>query len=123
MREEIFMLKMNGYCCSQMVMKLGLDRLGIENMQLIDAMAGLCDGAKCGSICGAASAAACLMYLADAKAAEDGLVADYMDWFEESFGSLECSHLVGDDPGAKLEKCPVLVENTMYKLEELLEWD
>ena len=52
-----------------------------------------------------------------------GLVQEYMDWFEESFGSLQCSELVGDDPIAKLEKCPMLVEATMTKLEELLEWD
>lgn len=123
MNEEIFMLKMNGYCCSQMVMKLGLDMMDMENEQLIDAMAGLCDGVKCGSICGVASAASCLMYLADAKEAEMGLVQEYMDWFEECFGSLQCSELVGDDPMAKLEKCPMLVEATMTKLEELLEWD
>lgn len=123
MKEKIFTLRMNNYCCSQIVMEIGLEKLGIENPQLVSAMAGLCDGVKCGSICGTASAAVCLMYLADPKAAEQGLVQEYLDWFEESFGALDCHALLGADPMAKLEKCPMLLENTMYKLEELLEWE
>lgn len=123
MNEDIFILKMNGYCCSQIVMELGLGMMDMKNDQLVEAMAGLCDGVKCGSICGVASAAICLMYVADGKAAERGLVQEYLDWFEESFGALECSMLVGDDPMAKLEKCPMFIESTMYKLEELLEWE
>lgn len=123
MNEDIFTLKMNGYCCSQMVMELGLSSLGMENSQLVEAMAGLCDGAKCGRICGVVSAALCLMYVADGKAAESGLIEEYLDWFEESFGALDCSDLVGDDPMAKLEKCPMFVESTLVKLEEMLEWD
>ena len=63
------------------------------------------------------------MYVADGKAAESGLIEEYLDWFEESFGALDCSDLVGDDPMAKLEKCPMFVESTLVKLEEMLEWD
>lgn len=123
MKEKIFNLKLKGYCCSQMVMEIGLENLGIENPQLVNSMAGLCEGVKCGSICGAASAAICLMYLADAKASESGLVQEYLDWFEDLFGTLNCNELIGDDPMAKLEKCPTIVEATMNMMEELLEWD
>lgn len=123
MKEKIFNLKLKGYCCSQMVMEIGLENLGIENPQLVNSMAGLCEGVKCGSICGAASAAVCLMYLADAKAAESGLVQEYLDWFEDLFGTLNCNELIGNDPMAKLEKCPTIVEATMNMMEELLEWD
>lgn len=123
MKEKIFNLKLKGYCCSQMVMEIGLENLGIENPQLINSMAGLCEGVKCGSICGAASAAICLMYLADAKSAESGLVQEYLDWFEDLFGTLNCNELIGDDPMAKLEKCPTIVEATMHMMEELLDWD
>lgn len=123
MKEKIFNLKLKGYCCSQMVMEIGLEYLGIENPQLVNSMAGLCEGVKCGSICGAASAAVCLMYLADAKAAESGLVQEYLDWFEDLFGTLNCNELIGDDPMTKLEKCPTIVEATMNMVEELLEWD
>ena len=123
MKEKIFELKMKNYCCSQIVMAIGLQQLGMENPRLIEAMAGLCEGVKCGKICGTASAAACLMYLVDAKAAQEGLVQEYMDWFEDSFGALDCEELLSDGPMAKLEKCPMLVESTMTKLEELLEWE
>lgn len=68
------------------------------------AMAGLCDGVKCGSICGTASAAVCLIYLADPKAAEQGLVQEYLDWFEESFGALDCHALLGADPDGEAGK-------------------
>ena len=123
MKEKIFTLKMNGYCCSQIIMEIGLEKLGMENPQLVEAMAGLCDGVKCGKMCGAASAAVCLMYVADAKAAEDGMIQEYLDWFEESFGGLDCKELLGNDPMAKLDKCPMMVESTLVKLEELLEWE
>lgn len=123
MKEEIFTLKMNGYCCSQIIMKIGLEKLGREDETLVEAMAGLCDGVKCGRICGAVSAAVCLMYVADAKAADSGLVQEYLDWFEEAFGALDCRELLGEDPMAKLEKCPMFVESTLLKLEELLEWE
>ena len=123
MKEKLFTLKMNGYCCSQIVMQIGLEQLGRENEDLVEAMAGLCDGAKCGSICGAASAAVCLLYLADGKMAERELIQEYYDWFEDAFGALECDEILGDDPMAKLEKCPMIVESTLLKLEELLEWD
>lgn len=123
MKEKIFTMKMKNYCCSQMIMELGLEQLDMENPELVSAMAGLCEGVKCGSICGAASAAVCLMYLADPKAADSGLVQEFLDWFEDSFGALDCETLLAGDPMAKLEKCPMLVESTMMMLEELLEWD
>lgn len=123
MKEKIFTLKMNGYCCSQIIMAIGLELLGKENDALIEAMAGLCDGAKCGSICGVVSAANCLLYLADSRQAESGRVQEYLDWFEASFGALDCAQLLDGDPAVKIEKCPVFVENTLTKLVELLELD
>ena len=123
MKEKIFTYKMIGYCCSHIVMQIGLEMLGRENDELVEAMAGLCDGVKCGRICGAASAAVCLLYLADGKEAERGLIQEYLDWFEDAFGALDCEELLGNDPMAKLEKCPMFVESTILKLEELLELD
>lgn len=123
LKERIFIMKMRGYCCSQMVMEIGLEQLGMENPQLIEAMAGLCEGSKCGKLCGTASAAICLMYLADAKGADAGLAQEYIEWFEEAFGALDCEELLAEGPSAKVEKCPIIVEATVNKLEELLEWD
>ncbi|NLD19651.1 MAG: C_GCAxxG_C_C family protein [Clostridiales bacterium] len=123
MKEEVFMLKMKGYCCSQIIMEMGLGKLGKENHELVEAMAGLCDGVKCGKICGVFSAAICLLYLADGKEAEKGLIHEFTDWFEESFGALDCEDLIGQDTMKKTQLCPMIVESSLVKLEELLEWD
>lgn len=123
MQEKIFTLKMNGYCCSQIIMEIGLELLGKENPELVEAMAGLCDGAKRGKVCGAVTAANCLLYLADARNAEDEFVPEFLEWFEDSFGAVDCSELLGDDPMAKIEKCPMFVEGTLTKICELLELD
>ena len=123
MKEKIFTLKMNGYCCSQIIMEIGLEMLGRKNDELVESVAGLCDGAKCGKICGVVSAALCLLYLADAKEAEDRMAEEYIEWFEDAFGALDCSELLAGDPMAKIEKCPMFVESTLTKIFELLELD
>ena len=38
MKEELFELKLQGYCCSQMVMEMGLRALGKQNEDLIEAI-------------------------------------------------------------------------------------
>lgn len=123
MKEEILDLKLKGYCCSQILMEMGLKRMEKENLDLIFAMAGLCDGAKSGRICGILSAGICLLYLADPKEADMGLAEDLTDWFEDAFGSTECSELVGEHPLSKVEKCSMMLEDSFQKIEELLEWD
>lgn len=123
MNEEILDLRLKGYCCSQILMEMGLKRLDKENPDLIAAMAGLCDGVKSGSICGILSAAVCLMFLADPKAAGKGLPEDLTDWFEDAFGSTSCSEIIGENPLSKTEKCPMMLEASFQKIEELLEWD
>ena len=122
--ERMFDLKLKGYCCSQIIMQMGLDHLEKENEDLIGAMAGLCDGMYGERTCGVLSAAICLLYLADPEAASLSAVNDLTDWFEDAFGDTECAALLGDDPvGAKVSKCPMMVESTFQMVEELLEWD
>lgn len=123
MNEEILELKLKGYCCSQMIMEMGLRRLGKENEDLIAAMAGLCDGMRSGRACGILSAAICLLYLADPKEASQGLTEDLTDWFEDAFGAIDCEELIGNDPMGKVEKCPVMLESTFAMAAEMLGWD
>ena len=123
MNEEILDLKLKGYCCSQMIMEMGLRRLEKENEDLVAAMAGLCDGMWSGRTCGILSAAICLLYLADPKEASQSLVAEMTDWFEDAFGASDCQDLIGEDPLGKVEKCPMMLEAAFQKIEELLEWD
>ncbi len=122
MNQEILELKLRGYCCSQIIMELGLRELEKENPDLIAAMAGLCNGLWQGKTCGILSAAICLLYLADPEEAGSH-AAVFNDWFEDSFGSQECDLLLEDNPLNKVEKCPVMLEASFQKLCELLEWD
>lgn len=123
MNEEIFDLKLKGYCCSQIIMEMGLRRLGKTNEDLIEAMAGLCDGTGSGKICGVLSAAICLLHLADSKKASMGASEDMTDWFEDAFGDTECSVLLEGNALNKVEKCPAMIDATFHELEDILEWD
>lgn len=123
-KDRMVELKLKGFCCSQIIMQMGLDHMEKENPDLIDAMAGLCVGLGSGKTCGALSSAVCLLYLADPQEAAMSAVQDLTDWFEDSFGSSECSELLGDDPAsARVNKCPMIVEATYQMVEELLDWD
>lgn len=123
MNQEIMELKLKGYCCSQILLELGLQHLGKESEELISAAAGLCDGVRMGKVCGILSAAVCLLYLADAEAAADGGVEELIEWFEDAFGETECEALIAGKPMNKIEKCPMMLEATFQKVQEILEWD
>lgn len=123
MNEEILDLKLKGYCCSQMIMEMGLRRLGKENEDLVAAMAGLCDGMWSGRICGILSAGICLLYLVDPKEASRNNVEELTEWFEDAFEYTDCADLMDGNPLNKVEKCPMMLEATFQKIAELLEWD
>jgi hypothetical protein len=117
---RIMELKLQGYCCSQIIMQMGLEGLGRENEDLITAMEGLCGGMHRGSICGTLSAALCLLYLVDKERAEEWS-NELFDWFEDSFGSAECDVLIDGNPLNRAVICGNLVENTYLKLVEMFE--
>ncbi|MDD3167848.1 MAG: C-GCAxxG-C-C family protein [Eubacteriales bacterium] len=123
MNEEMFELRLKGYCCSQIIMELGLRRLDKENPDLIAAMAGLCNGLWQGKICGILSAAICLLYLADPEEAARFNAAAFSEWFEDAFGSTECDVLMEGNPLNRAEKCPAMLEASFMKVCELLEWE
>lgn len=120
-QEKVFQLKMQGYCCSQIIMQLALDDMQEDNKVLIKAMKGLCSGLQIGSICGALSAATCLLFLLDTEKAQLNMNNELVEWFELNFGSLKCLDILGDNPMAKIEICPVIVEKTYEKILELME--
>ena len=123
MNEDIFELRLRGYCCSQIIMELGLRKLGKENPDLIKAMTGLCNGIWQGKICGILSAGICLLYLADFEKSAGYDANELNEWFDDSFGSTECDMLLEGNPLLKAEKCPVMLEATVQKVCELLEWE
>lgn len=121
--QDAFELKLRGYCCSQIIMELGLRKLNKENPDLIAAMAGLCDGFWRGKTCGIYSACLCLLYLADPAEADRFNAAAFSDWFEDAFEDTECEVLLDNNPMNKVEKCPVMLEAAFMKVSELMEWD
>lgn len=124
MDSRIFELKMQGLCCSQMIMQMTLENLDKEeNPDLIAAMAGLCNGIWEGKVCGTLTAAICVLYMVDPEEATLSLRDHLTNWFYDTFGSLDCQDLVGDNPLKKVEVCPEIIERTHEKLIELLGLD
>lgn len=122
---RIFELKLNGYCCSQIILKLGLeDTQKDDNPDLINAISGLCDGLHMNMICGILSSAVCLITMIQPKDATV-LIKDLVDWFksefEESNGGITCKDILAGDQMNRLIKCPKILEATYDHVVELLE--
>jgi hypothetical protein len=121
---EIMRLSAEGYCCSQIMVKMGLDARQEENPELLDAVAGLCDGLHFGLCCGTLTGAACLLSLIDRKNAAAGMIPKLADWFEticmQSWGGCACENILGGNPMNKFERCPQLMAETFEKCRELL---
>jgi hypothetical protein len=113
---QIMQLAAQGFCCSQIMMQLTLADMGEENVGLVRAMAGLCEGSETGDLCGIASGAACVMafYAAKGSVAETPLdcypllLSQFMDWFKESstsWGGIRCDDILSFHGGKKTEVC------------------
>lgn len=113
---RIMQLNARGYCCSQIMIKLSLDDMGEENIPLVRAMAGLCEGSSCGDLCGVASGAACVLALYSAKGSDAEqpldcypiMLSQFMDWFKASanaWGGIRCEDIVTFQGGRKPEVC------------------
>ena len=113
---RILQLSGQGFCCSQIMIKLSLEDMGEENIPLVRAMAGLCEGSGTGDLCGVASGAACVMALYAAKGSTEEqtlecyplLLAQFMDWFKQSastWGGIRCEDIVIFQGGRKPELC------------------
>ncbi|MFZ5969226.1 MAG: DVU_1555 family C-GCAxxG-C-C protein [Bacillota bacterium] len=139
MNETAFrMLRMvsAGFCCTQVMMKLALDEEEKENEDLIRAVSGLCKGIggrqkTCGVITGGIGILG--LYAAKGKeteyAREDygSMVEEYMTWFENEFGSMECVDIIGvysfSDDKSNMNyniKCGDIVLKSYEKVREIL---
>ncbi len=124
---QIMQLAAQGFCCSQIMMQLTLADMGEDNVPLVRAMAGLCEGSSTGDLCGVASGAACIMalYAAKGSAAETVLdcypllLSQFMDWFKEnatSWGGIRCDDIISFQGGKKPEVCG----NIMVRAREMI---
>jgi hypothetical protein len=121
--EKLFELKLKGYCCSQIIMALGLEKLGKENDDLIAAMGAFCNGLEEGKLCGTLAAAVSLLFMADASAAKSALRAALMDWFYDRFGGYDCEEILQGNEMNKIAVCPGMIAETYETVCELLEWE
>ena len=120
--ERIQSLMMEGYCCSQIIFILGLEKMEKKNEDLVKAMAGLCKGMWLDKTCGTLSAAFCLLTLVDPVEAREKQIQELNQWFEETFVSSECGVLIGEDPGLTATLCPEIVRATFDKVCEMTGW-
>lgn len=126
-------LAKEGYCCSQILLRLALEDMGRENPDLVRAMAGLCKGlGQCAGTCGVLSGGAALiaLYLGkghDADAAHDRLpllLAEYVEWFQDhaggQYGGITCSDIMGGDCAQPdLNRCGMLLYHSYNRIQEL----
>ena len=101
---RIMQLGSQGFCCSQILILLALEDMGLEEANLVRAMGGLCEGLGQGEICGVATGAACVLslYAGKGRAEEQALeplpamLAEFMGWFTEqgrSWGGIRCEDI------------------------------
>lgn len=129
---RMFELAAQGFCCSQILLILGLEEQGKDNPDLIKAMNGLCGGlGRSGKVCGVLTGGVCLigLYAGKGSAADHNnyqlnkMVNVLLEWFEEKYGSMECFDIIDDslDNGNQYPvKCGNLVLETYDKIQEIL---
>ncbi|WP_029897735.1 DVU_1555 family C-GCAxxG-C-C protein [Desulfohalovibrio reitneri] len=131
---SILPLAQQGYCCSQIILLLGLQSQGAENPPLIRAAAGLCHGVGgTGHTCGALTGGACLLGMHAGKG-RDHEEADerlplmletlgqwFNDYAAERFTGVSCADILGEEttrPNPDI--CGRLVADTLDQCLDIL---
>jgi hypothetical protein len=129
--DRLIQLKEQGFCCSQMLLLVGLEDQGKTDVDLVRAVSGLAAGLFSGEICGALTGGACLLGLYAGRGTPDDvldhrlciMVGELVEWFSQeygqAFGGIRCDDILGDDPGA-CAVCGSKVLGTYRKVSTLL---
>jgi C_GCAxxG_C_C family probable redox protein len=126
-------IKAQGFFCSQILLKMGLELQGKDNPDLIRAVHGLAGGLGfTGELCGALSGGTCLLGLYAGKGLPEEeqdprlvpMITDLVQWFKQeygqSYGGIRCEDIVGDSSKNMATRCPVVVAATYQRVKELL---
>jgi C_GCAxxG_C_C family probable redox protein len=126
-------LKDEGFFCSQILILLGLEALGKENVELVRAAHGLAGGIGfTGGVCGALTGGACLLglYAGKGKAEEEDdprlrfMAEDLNGWFRrevgERYGGIDCDTILGGDARSVTLRCAEITAGVYQKVRELL---
>ncbi len=126
-------MKAEGFLCSQILLKLGLELQGKENPDLVRAANGLARGLGfSGELCGALTGGACLLGLYAGKGLPedeenpqlDFMVTDLVKWFKQEYGQMyggvRCLDIAGNDSKNMATRCPLIVLGTFQRVKEML---
>lgn len=130
---NIFKLSAQGYCCTQIMLKMALDEEGKENEDLIKSVNGLCNGIGGNQrTCGVLIGGVMILGLYGGKSGAEhyksnygDMVHEFIDWFEEEFESIDCMDLIGVTKFEKgdtsyMLKCGDLIIKSYDKVIEIL---
>ncbi|WP_243372649.1 DVU_1555 family C-GCAxxG-C-C protein [Geotalea sp. SG265] len=128
---EMLSLRHQGYCCSQILVKLLLQEQGQDNPGLVRSMAALCfGGGQSAGICGILTAAACALSHGLVEGREQDLsdsqlpllLDELNGWFaleaERSYGGITCGEILTASPDKRA--CALLLIATLAKVREIL---
>ena len=120
------------FCCSQILIMLGLELQGKSNPDLVRCMHSLCGGLFTGETCGTPTGGACLLglYAGRGEPAEEldprlsPMIATLVAWFKEQYGAqyggITCNHILENNLKNRVTRCPSLIADTYQKVKEIL---
>jgi len=128
---QLVKLKAKGFCCSQMMLILALEKQGKTNPDLVKSVGGLCFGIYgSGGACGALTGGVCLISLFAGKGSEEEtandqyitMIMELSDWFHnmanEEFGGIQCDEILKKFPDRSM--CGQIVADTYEKCMDIL---
>lgn len=133
--ETIRMLQLaqQGFQCSQVLLLMGLEAQGKDNVDLVRVMSALAGGLGfSGDICGTLTGGACLLglYAGRGRADEEEdprlniMIGELVEWFTtehgRKYGGIRCETILGDDPRSRTTRCPSMILGTYQKVKDLL---
>jgi hypothetical protein len=126
-------LAQQGFQCSQILLLMGLEAQGKDNVDLVRTMSALAGGLGfSGDVCGTLTGGACLLglYAGRGRADEDEdpclnvMIGELVEWFTaehgRKYGGIRCETILGDDPRSRTTRCPSLILGTYQKVKDLL---
>lgn len=131
---QIMQLSQQGFPCSQIMIKIGLDIKNEDNPDLVRAMHGLALGCFTEqATCGALTGACCLISLFGGRAYPDeyphenlqNMINELVDWFSETYGTIYggmiCEQIrMTGSPAEKKQRCGEIIVATCNKALEIL---
>lgn len=131
--DRLFEYSLKGYACSQTMLLIALDLEGKENPDLVRAIGGLRGGLDgSGEVCGALSGGMCFLSYFGGRGGDDeventnlpSMSKELYEWFVEytaEYGGIDCRQILSGDLRNRVERCPMVVRDTLEKCLLLLQ--